>query len=347
LKFSDVSNTIERLNKNKQLPKLSSILVEKPVHLMGNRKMIKNIVFTLSVMLLVLTGTAQARETLHEFSVDELKKNPDYAAQLSGFSFYFGDQPHPTVQKSYGEYPTNKKTNAFNKSDLVACEWVALSALVQLRDRAVSMGADAVINIESNYKNRRVRSDTHYVCGAGNVVAGVAFVGEIVKLQAGSAAPGSAASSSPPAKSAGGASDIREAQELLTELGYSPGPADGIMGSRTSAALGVFQTSEGLEVTGAVNRATLEALREKTGNNSRPEASASDDVDRATEPEERSGTATATAKTELKSMADPFADTLAVIGKDSEVEILKDGGEWFFVSFNGQKGYVLAEFFSQ
>ena len=79
------------------------------------------ITLILSTLLLVFAGMAQARETLHEFSVADLMKNPNVEYQLSGVSFYFGDQAHPPVYKTFGEYPTNKKTNAFNKSDLVAC----------------------------------------------------------------------------------------------------------------------------------------------------------------------------------------------------------------------------------
>lgn len=304
----------------------------------------RQITLILFILLLIFGSMAEARETLHEFSIADLKNSPDWETTLSGVSFYFGDQPHPPVHKSYGEYPTNKKTNAFNKSDLVACEWVALSALAQFHKRALSMGADAVINIESNYKHNRVRSDTHYACGAGNVVAGVAFVGEIVKLGSGSVSSVPASSPKPASKSSlGGKSDIREAQELLTKLGYDPGPADGIMGSRTSAALGVFQSSQGLTVTGSVNQETLGALRKEAGVEPEPSVEEA----QASASEKLSGKANTTAKVELKSMADPFADSLVVIPKGGELEILKDGGEWLFVSFNGQKGYVYSEFVSQ
>ena len=39
-------------------------------------------------------------------------------------------------------------------------------------------------------------------------------------------------------------------QTLLAELGYAPGPADGVMGQRTRAAVREFQQDKGLEVTG-------------------------------------------------------------------------------------------------
>ena len=39
-----------------------------------------------------------------------------------------------------------------------------------------------MINIKSNYKGDDFSSETEYECGAGAVMGGVAFVGEIVKL---------------------------------------------------------------------------------------------------------------------------------------------------------------------
>ena len=86
------------------------------------------------------------------------------------------------ILKDFGEFSTNKKTNALNKTEKQACEWVFLSALLQLQIRAKRMGANAVINIKSNYRNNVVVSNTEYQCGAGNIFAGVALKGRIVKL---------------------------------------------------------------------------------------------------------------------------------------------------------------------
>ncbi len=54
--------------------------------------------------------------------------------------------------------------------------------------------------------------------------------------------------------------DVRSLQERLEAKGYNPGPIDGIFGSRTLAALNEFQIANGLEVSSAVNEATLQAL---------------------------------------------------------------------------------------
>jgi len=54
--------------------------------------------------------------------------------------------------------------------------------------------------------------------------------------------------------------EVLEAQETLIALGYDPGVADGIMGSRTRNAIRAFQTDMGMAVTGNVDRTLLNAL---------------------------------------------------------------------------------------
>src|SRR5210317_2111914 len=113
-------------------------------------------ILTIALMALLVGNHVWARDTVNQFSIAEVMSKPENKSQLSGVSFYFGDQKHRVVKKTHGEYRTNKKTNAFNKSDLEACQWVMMSALLQLHKRAKSLGANAVINVKSNYKNHEV-----------------------------------------------------------------------------------------------------------------------------------------------------------------------------------------------
>ena len=53
---------------------------------------------------------------------------------------------------------------------------------------------------------------------------------------------------------------VRQAQERLAAAGLDPGPADGVMGARTRAALRAFQEERGLDPTGEPNGATLTEL---------------------------------------------------------------------------------------
>ena len=127
---------------------------------------------------------SQARDSVKPFPVEAAMNTADAKAKLDGnVRFAFGKSSLGAVARNHGEFRTNKKTNAFGKSDEKACNWAFLSAIVSLRDRALAEGGNAVINIRSNYKNNTTSSETTFDCGAGNVVAGVALIGDVVTLK--------------------------------------------------------------------------------------------------------------------------------------------------------------------
>jgi uncharacterized protein YbjQ (UPF0145 family) len=140
------------------------------------------LVLTATLVIFSLPQQAFSRDDRIVFPIGDALSTPAAKNKLKGIDFYFGNQKHPQVLKDFGEFNTNKKTNAFNKSDKQACEWAFLSALLQLQDRARNLNANAVINIKSNYKHREYASETEFECGAGHIMAGVALKGRIVKL---------------------------------------------------------------------------------------------------------------------------------------------------------------------
>src|SRR4051812_48855522 len=71
---------------------------------------------------------------------------------------------------------------------------------------------------------------------------------------------------------AGGDRRVREVQRRLSQLGYRPGPVDGLFGPRTRAATKWFQYKHGLKHTGRVNSATLAVLRARSDNEPLPAA---------------------------------------------------------------------------
>jgi hypothetical protein len=95
---------------------------------------------------------------------------------------YFGKQPYPTPQGDLGVFKANDKTRAFNRTDQDACDWVFLSAVLKLQQRARQLQANAIVDIQSIYKNELFTSESEYRCGAGSFVAGVALTGRLVKL---------------------------------------------------------------------------------------------------------------------------------------------------------------------
>jgi peptidoglycan hydrolase-like protein with peptidoglycan-binding domain len=69
---------------------------------------------------------------------------------------------------------------------------------------------------------------------------------------------------------------VAQVQELLKDAGFNPGPIDGILGPRTKGALRRYQASQGLPATGALDKATRQALlpsgRPPEGGEAKPEA---------------------------------------------------------------------------
>ena len=61
------------------------------------------------------------------------------------------------------------------------------------------------------------------------------------------------------------ANDVWVAQRLLTQLGYSPGPADGLYGRKTEAALRALYTDQGGVFDGELDQSEIEFLRKLSG----------------------------------------------------------------------------------
>ncbi|HEX6437803.1 MAG TPA: excinuclease ATPase subunit [Candidatus Binatia bacterium] len=126
---------------------------------------------------------AHARDTRHVLSIAVAMETKDALDKLDGsVRFYFGDQSAPQVLAMLGSDVSNRKTNAFGKSDEKACNWAFLSAMLALEKRAHQMGANAVINIVSYYNKKVMSSATEFECHAGGIMAGVALKGDFVKI---------------------------------------------------------------------------------------------------------------------------------------------------------------------
>jgi len=125
----------------------------------------------------------EARDDHGMHSISEALTTEDAKQKLDkDIRFYFGDQSHPKITKNFGEFMSNKKTNAFNKTDKKACQWNFLSAMISFQERAQRMGGNAVVNIRSYYKKNTISSQTEFECGSGTFVSGVTFLGDVVKL---------------------------------------------------------------------------------------------------------------------------------------------------------------------
>lgn len=139
---------------------------------------------TLAAAFIVLLTTAQARDTLSRFPINDALQTPAAKEKVDAtVKLYFGAhanlKPAKTIETGAR---TNKKTNFFNKTDKEGCEWAFLSAILTLQAHAKQLGGNAVINIKSITNTDELMSDTEYLCRAGNVTGGVALVGDVVTL---------------------------------------------------------------------------------------------------------------------------------------------------------------------
>lgn len=131
----------------------------------------------------LVMGVAYARDTRLKLPIKDAMETGEFKAQAdANIKLFFGAQQFPKPVQSFGTFTSNKKTNFFNKSDKEGCEWVFLSAVLALQERARQLGGNAVVNIKSVYKGGDLSSETEYECGAGAVMGGVALLGEVVKL---------------------------------------------------------------------------------------------------------------------------------------------------------------------
>lgn len=140
--------------------------------------------FVAIALLFLGLNTAQARDERLHFSIEEAMNTPDAKAKLNkGYTFRFGAGNSTDVIENHGEFQSNKKTNAFGKPDKTACQWAFLSAMLSFQERIAAEGGNAVINIRSYYKKNDFSSETEFECGAGGLMAGVTFKGDVVTLK--------------------------------------------------------------------------------------------------------------------------------------------------------------------
>jgi uncharacterized protein YbjQ (UPF0145 family) len=137
----------------------------------------------LVTLLLAASFSASAADTMVKLPIAGALAANDAQQRLGDtVKFYFAGQPTPAVLTRLASDKTSQRTNGFGKSAEKACNWVFLSAMLQLQKRAVDLGANAVINITSNFNDHEFASATEFECADGAIMAGVAFKADFVKI---------------------------------------------------------------------------------------------------------------------------------------------------------------------
>ncbi|MFS8063843.1 MAG: excinuclease ATPase subunit [Luteimonas sp.] len=135
---------------------------------------------------LVFASAAFASDTITHPEVRSVVEPPfsnSGKTSLDGsVRMFFAGQDTPVVLSELGEARTSRKANAVGKRGDFACKWAMLSALLALQQQAKSLGANAVVDIASNYDNQPYRSATQYECHSGAIMSGVALKGRYAKI---------------------------------------------------------------------------------------------------------------------------------------------------------------------
>jgi len=135
------------------------------------------------VLAVAATGAMAADDKVMLPIADAMAANDAQGKLGDAVKFYFAGQETPKVLDKLGTDKTSQKTNGFGKSIETACNWVFLSNMLSLQKRAKALGANAVINIVSNYKNVENPSQTEFECHDGGLMTGVALKGDFVRIE--------------------------------------------------------------------------------------------------------------------------------------------------------------------
>ncbi|MDR2450387.1 MAG: excinuclease [Candidatus Accumulibacter sp.] len=140
----------------------------------------KKSLFALSASVaLAIPVTGEARDTTHYLDFQSVLQAATADGQLDGtVKFYLKGQKVPgKVARTFEEAVSNRKTNAFGKTDEEACNWALRSVLIAFQENAKKNGANAVVDLVSYYRKKEYADPAKFECHAGTAVAGVAMKG--------------------------------------------------------------------------------------------------------------------------------------------------------------------------
>jgi len=125
---------------------------------------------------------ASARNDKYLLSISAALQSKDAPETPDGsVKFFFGNQEVPEIATKLGSFGTHQRSSTRPSEDAKSCNVAFLKALVFLQKRAQQLGANAVVNIVSYYKNDTLSSATEFECHAG-VSAHVMLKGDFVKI---------------------------------------------------------------------------------------------------------------------------------------------------------------------
>ncbi|AGH39464.1 Excinuclease ATPase subunit [Bibersteinia trehalosi USDA-ARS-USMARC-188] len=133
----------------------------------------------IAAVVVAISACAPRNDTQY-YSIQEVLNSSKAKEVLDpNIKLYFGTPAPGEVVRAGAT--TSQRTNALNKTDAEACNWVFLSAVKRMQEGARRAGVTKVGNIVSNYNHKEFSSTTQFECHAGRTMAGVALKGDITK----------------------------------------------------------------------------------------------------------------------------------------------------------------------
>lgn len=128
-------------------------------------------------------GNAQADDTGYTLPYRDVLAMPQAQTRLDpAVRLFFGEQQFPQPTSWRHDYFVDRSGNALFSSAESTCRNVALENLVTLQERARAVGANAVVNIISDYSRTPRKDNDSYQCHVGSLTANVSLKGTMATL---------------------------------------------------------------------------------------------------------------------------------------------------------------------
>lgn len=141
------------------------------------------LILTTSLLGLAPLSVTQARDVVLTQPYRDVLSLPEANERLDpSIRLFFGDQRYPDPTSIRGDYFVDRSANSIVRTEIGACRAIALDNMVTLQERARAIGANAVVNIVSDFKQQERHDADTYTCRGGNFTANVALKGTMVTL---------------------------------------------------------------------------------------------------------------------------------------------------------------------
>lgn len=136
-----------------------------------------------ALLLFALPAASMAADKVVHLPFEQVVAEAQKSGKLDGsVKFYLAGDAAGSKATVIKDVDVSRKTNAFGKKDDVSCDWVLQSVLIGLQDQAKAAGANAVVDIVSDYNGATYRDSEKYECHVGFLMSGVQLKGKLAKV---------------------------------------------------------------------------------------------------------------------------------------------------------------------